>query len=176
MGKAVPALTHRGFVTNGLPAHYSATWGRVRLRAGRGLRRSARRQPPAGPLSSSRAVGTTGGWMQGEALPGFQQATLPARQQLGKISCWLRILLRTVKEAQNLDSLFLRPHAVNENKRRPIDNQFPRAAPASDAADFGVIRQHVALLLDLPELVERRARILFRDIVDGMGAIGPRSR
>jgi|APEBP8051073178_1049388.scaffolds.fasta_scaffold12430_3 hypothetical protein len=38
MGKAVPALTHRGFVTGGPPAHYSATWGRVRLRAGR-LRR-----------------------------------------------------------------------------------------------------------------------------------------
>lgn len=27
MGKAVPALTHRGFVTGGPPAHYSATWG-----------------------------------------------------------------------------------------------------------------------------------------------------
>jgi hypothetical protein len=38
MRKAVPALTHRGFVTGGPPAHYSATWGRVRLRAGR-LRR-----------------------------------------------------------------------------------------------------------------------------------------
>jgi hypothetical protein len=25
MGKAVPALTHRGFVTGGPPAHYSAT-------------------------------------------------------------------------------------------------------------------------------------------------------
>lgn len=34
MGKAVPALTHRGFVTGGPPALYSATWGRVRLRAG----------------------------------------------------------------------------------------------------------------------------------------------
>lgn len=40
MGKAVPALTHRGFVAGGPPAHYSATWGRVRLRAGR-LRRAA---------------------------------------------------------------------------------------------------------------------------------------
>lgn len=38
MGKAVPALTRRGFVTSGPPAHYSATWGRVRLWAGR-LRR-----------------------------------------------------------------------------------------------------------------------------------------
>lgn len=34
MGKAVPALTHRGFVTSGPPALYSATWGRVRLRGG----------------------------------------------------------------------------------------------------------------------------------------------
>lgn len=42
MGKAVPALTHRGFVTGGPPAHYSATLGRVRLRrAGHGSRRSA---------------------------------------------------------------------------------------------------------------------------------------
>lgn len=41
MGKAVPALTHRGFVTGGPPAHYSATWGRVRLQAGRGFRRPA---------------------------------------------------------------------------------------------------------------------------------------
>ena len=34
MGKAVPALTHRGFVTGGPPALYGAMWKRVRLRAG----------------------------------------------------------------------------------------------------------------------------------------------
>jgi hypothetical protein len=33
MGKAVPALTHRDFFTGGPPAHYIATWARVRLRA-----------------------------------------------------------------------------------------------------------------------------------------------
>lgn len=86
------------------------------------------------------------------------------------------IFLRTVKKAQNLDPLCLRPHTVNEDERRPVDNQLARAAPASGAADLRVIRQHIALLLDLLKLIERSAGTLFRDIVYGMGAIGPRSR
>jgi hypothetical protein len=114
--------------------------------------------------------------MQGKTLPGFQQAALPARQQLGKISCWLGIFLCTVKKAQNLDPLCLRPHTVNENERRSVDDQLASAAPATDAADFRVIRQHVALLLDLPELVQGRAGTILRNIVNGVGAISPRSR
>lgn len=97
-------------------------------------------------------------------------------QQLILSDCCLRILLRTVKKTQNLDPFYLRPQAVNEDKRCPIDDQFPCAAPASDAADFRVIRQHVALLLDLSELIKRRTQILFRDIVNGMGAIDSCSR
>ncbi len=42
-GKSGPGADAPGFVTGGPPAHYSATWGRVRLRAGRGFRRSAQR-------------------------------------------------------------------------------------------------------------------------------------
>lgn len=90
--------------------------------------------------------------MQGKTLPGFQQSVYPInrRGELGKISCWLGILLRTVKKAQNLDPLCLRSHTVNENERRSVDDQLASAAPATDAADFGVIRQHVALLLVSP--------------------------
>ena len=39
MGKAVPALTHRGCVTSGPSALYGAMEKRVRLRAARGYRR-----------------------------------------------------------------------------------------------------------------------------------------
>jgi hypothetical protein len=109
-------------------------------------------------------------------LPGFQQVILPAKQQLGKNNCGLGIFLRTVKKAQNLDPLCLRPNPVNEDERRSVDDQLASAAPASDAADFGVIRQHIALLLDLPELVQGSAGTILRNVVYGMGAISPRPR
>ncbi len=77
---------------------------------------------------------------------------------------------------QNLDALRSRLHPVNQNEWRPVDYQLPRASPASDTADFRMICQHVALFLDLPKLVERRAGVLLRDIVYGMGTIGLRPR
>ena len=71
-----PGALRRDIVTNGPPALYGAIGERVRLRAGAtraaiylttwcklysGENHGRDGSPPAGPLSSSRAVGTAGG-------------------------------------------------------------------------------------------------------------------
>ncbi len=88
----------------------------------------------------------------------------------------LRPFLRSMKKLQYFDPLRSRPHAVDEDERRPGHNKFPCAAATSDATDLGMIRQHVALLLDLLKWIERSERAVFRDIVYGMAEIGSRSR
>jgi len=78
-----------------------------------------------------------------------------------------------MKKAQNLNALRLRPNTIHKDEWRSVDYQLSGAAPASNAAHFRVIRQHVTLLLDLSKLIERRTGIVLSDIVDGMGAIVP---
>lgn len=78
-------------------------------------------------------------------------------------------LLCTMEKAQDLDALRSRPHAIDKNEGRSTYDQFASSASASDPPDLRMVRQHVALPLNFPELIERSARIFLRDVVYGVG-------
>ena len=94
----------------------------------------------------------------------------------GRGGLGLRPLLRAMQQAQDLDQLLILEHAIDEDERGTVDNEFARSINPAGPSKFREVAETSTLRLYLVQYIQRRGRIPLRDVGNGVSEISVRGR